>query len=76
GQNELVFDYNLIIADKKKCTGTLPDNVRVALDPDSTIDLTSAWHGLAMPNLATFAGAGYPFTVRPDLAETTVVMGA
>jgi cellulose synthase (UDP-forming) len=76
GQNELVFDYNLIIADKKKCTGTLPDNVRVALDPDSTIDLTQAWHALPMPNLATFAGAGYPFTVRPDLAETTVVMDA
>ncbi|EGD59978.1 putative cellulose synthase [Novosphingobium nitrogenifigens DSM 19370] len=76
GQNELVFDYNLIIADKKKCTGTLPDNVRVALDPNSTIDLTQAWHAIAMPNLATFAGAGYPFTVRPDLAETTVVMDA
>jgi cellulose synthase (UDP-forming) len=76
GQNELVFDYNLILADKKKCTGTLPDNVRVALDPDSTIDLTQAWHALPMPNLATFAGAGYPFTVRPDLAETTVVIDA
>jgi len=76
GQNELVFDYNLILADKKKCTGTLPENVRVALDPNSTIDLTQAWHALQMPNLATFAGAGYPFTVRPDLAETTVVMDA
>jgi len=76
GQNELVFDYNLILADKKKCTGTLPENVRVSLDPDSTIDLTQAWHALPMPNLATFAGAGYPFTVRPDLAETTVVMDA
>jgi len=76
GQNELVFDYNLIIADKKKCSGTLPENVRVSLDPDSTIDLTQAWHAMPMPNLATFAGAGYPFTVRPDLAETTVVMDA
>ena len=76
GQNELVFDYNLIIADKKKCRGTLPENVHVSLDPDSTIDLTQAWHALPMPNLATFAGAGYPFTIRPDLAETTVVMDA
>ena len=76
GQNELVFDYNLILADKKKCTGTLPENVRVALDPNSTIDFTRAYHALPMPNLATFAGAGYPFTVRPDLAETTVVMDA
>ena len=28
-----------------------------------------------MPDLATFAGAGYPFTIRPDLSETTVLMG-
>lgn len=75
GQNELVFDYNLIIADKKKCTGTLPDNVRVNILPDSTIDLTHAYHALHMPNLATFANAGYPFTVRPDLAETAVIIG-
>ena len=74
GANELTFDYNLIIADKKKCTGTLPENVRVSLDPNSTIDLTSAYHGLMMPDLAAFAGAGFPFTVRPDLSETTVLM--
>jgi cellulose synthase (UDP-forming) len=72
--SEVVFDYNLIMADKQKCTGTLPDNVRVSLDPNSTIDLTGAWHGLEMPDLASFAGAGYPFTVRPDLSETIVMM--
>lgn len=76
GQNELTFDYNLIIANKQKCTGTLPDNVRVAIDPESSIDLTSASHGIQMPDLAPFAGAGYPFTIRPDLSETTVVMAA
>lgn len=75
GQNELTFDYNLIIADKKRCEGTLPDNVRVSIEPTSTIDLTHAYHALQMPDLATFAGAGYPFTVRPDLTETTVLVG-
>ncbi|WP_159980906.1 MULTISPECIES: UDP-forming cellulose synthase catalytic subunit [unclassified Novosphingobium] len=74
GQNELTMDYNLIIADKKKCTGTLPDNVRVSIDPTSTIDLTSAYHAIMMPDLATFAGAGFPFTASPDLAQTTVVV--
>jgi len=74
GQNELAMDYNLIIADKKKCTGTLPENVRVSIDPTSTIDLTSAYHAILMPDLATFAGAGFPFTVSPDLSQTTVVM--
>ena len=75
GQNELIFDYNLIIADKKRCEGTLPDNVRVSVRPTSSIDLSRAYHALHMPDLATFAGAGYPFTVRPDLGETTVLMG-
>ncbi len=74
GQNQLAMDYNLVLADKKKCTGTLPDNVRVAIDPNSTIDLTHAYHALRMPDLATFAGAGFPFTVNPDLAGTTVIM--
>lgn len=74
GQNELTYDYNLLIADKKKCTGTLPDNVRVSVDPKSTIDLTSAYHAIMMPDLATFAGAGFPFTASPDLAQTTVVV--
>ena len=75
GQNELIFDYNLIIADKKKCEGTLPENVRVSVRPSSSIDLSRAYHALHMPDLATFAGAGYPFTIRPDLSETTVLMG-
>lgn len=74
GQNEVVFDYNLIVANKQKCTGMLPDNVRVSVLPESTIDLTDAYHGIEMPDLAPFASAGYPFTVRPDLAETTVIM--
>ncbi|CAN5883716.1 hypothetical protein BH11PSE6_BH11PSE6_08300 [soil metagenome] len=76
GQNALTFDYNLVVANKKRCEGTLPENVRVAIDPDSSIDLTHAYHAQRMPNLATFANAGYPFTVSPDLAETVVLMGA
>lgn len=75
GQNELIFDYNLLLANKKKCEGTLPENVRVAIQPTSTIDFSHAYHALQMPDLATFAGAGYPFTIRPDLAETMVIMG-
>ncbi|MCJ2184865.1 UDP-forming cellulose synthase catalytic subunit [Novosphingobium sp. 1949] len=74
GQNQLALDYNMIIADKKKCTGTLPDNVRTSIDPDSTIDLTSAYHAIMMPDLATFASAGFPFTVSPDLSQTTVII--
>lgn len=76
GQNELIFDYNLIIANKQRCEGTLPENVRVAIDPNSTIDLTRAYHAKRMPDLASFANAGYPFTVSPDLNETVALIGA
>ncbi|MAF27947.1 MAG: cellulose synthase catalytic subunit (UDP-forming) [Croceicoccus sp.] len=76
GQNELVFDYSLILADKRKCEGTLPDNVRVNIMPRSTIDLTGTYHSAQLPNLSMFASAGYPFTVRPDLAATAVLLPA
>ncbi len=75
GQNQLILDYNLILADKKRCQGTLPENVRVSIMPDSTIDLAKAYHAIRLPDLATFAGAGYPFTIRPDLGETAVLVG-
>ncbi|WP_347301974.1 UDP-forming cellulose synthase catalytic subunit [Croceibacterium sp. TMG7-5b_MA50] len=75
GQNELVFDYNMVLANKQECTGTLPENVRTAVLPTSTIDLTNAYHALRMPDLASFANAGYPFTIQPDLARTAVVLG-
>ncbi|WP_152608588.1 UDP-forming cellulose synthase catalytic subunit [Croceibacterium mercuriale] len=75
GQNELVFDYNMVLANRQECSGTLPENVRTAVLPTSTIDLTDAYHALRMPNLASFANAGYPFTIHPDLARTAVVLG-
>jgi cellulose synthase (UDP-forming) len=73
GQNDLVFDYNLILADKQKCTAPARQRARGGRS-GPTIDLSHAYHALEMPDLATFAGAGYPFTIRPDLGETTVLM--
>ncbi|WP_157220063.1 UDP-forming cellulose synthase catalytic subunit [Flavisphingomonas formosensis] len=74
GQNQLSFYYDLQLANKKACEGTVPTNVRTSILPDSTIDLTGAYHATRLPNLAFFAGSGFPFTRRPDLAETAVVM--
>src|SRR3546814_7637354 len=62
GQNSLVFDYNLLVQSKQRCEGMLPDNVRVSILPESSIDLSHAYHALHMPDLASFAGGGYPFT--------------
>jgi len=74
GQNQLSFLYDLVLANKKKCEGTLPTDVRVSIDPDSTIDISNAYHYARLPNLAYFASAGFPFTRIPDLGETAVIM--
>jgi cellulose synthase operon protein B len=50
------------------------DNARAAIDPNSSIDLSKFPHYTAMPNLALFANAGYPFTRYADLAETAIVL--
>ena len=74
GQNRLTFFYDLQLADKRQCVGSIPTDVRVSVDPDSTIDATGAFHYARLPNLAYFASAGFPYTRLPDLAETAVVV--
>jgi len=56
-----------------ECKNTFPD-VSGAIDADSTIDLSGFPHYMAMPNLAAFGNAGYPFTRLADLSESTVVL--
>jgi cellulose synthase operon protein B len=55
------------------CKNTFPD-VSGAIDPASTVDLSSFHHYMAMPNLAAFGNAGYPFTRLADLSESSIVM--
>jgi cellulose synthase operon protein B len=56
------------------CRERMPDVQRSSIDPDSTIDLTGFRHYVALPNLALFASAGYPFTRMADLSQTIVVL--
>jgi hypothetical protein len=56
------------------CKEVFVDNTREAIDPDSTVDVSSFPHYTAMPNLALFANAGFPFSRYADLAETAVVL--
>ncbi|MEH3107727.1 MAG: UDP-forming cellulose synthase catalytic subunit [Sphingomonas fennica] len=74
GQNRLTYYFDLELADKRKCVGTIPADVRVSVDPDSTIDATGAWHYARLPNLAYFAAGGFPYTRVPDLSETVVLL--
>ncbi|MDM0090265.1 MULTISPECIES: cellulose biosynthesis cyclic di-GMP-binding regulatory protein BcsB [unclassified Variovorax] len=53
---------------------TLLDNVRGAIDPSSTLDISAFPHYMAMPELAAYANSGFPFSRLADLAETAVVL--
>lgn len=46
------------------------------ISPDSTLDLSQARHFATLPNLSYFVGAGFPFTRRPDLADTAILLPA
>jgi hypothetical protein len=72
--NQLQFQFALDYHKQGQCADTVIDAMRSAIDPDSTIDLTPFPHYTAMPNLALFANAGFPFTKYADLAETAVVL--
>ncbi len=49
---------------------TLLDNVRGAIDPTSTVDISKFPHYMAMPELAAYANSGFPFSRLADLART------
>lgn len=57
----------------QKCERLL-DNVRGAVDPASTLDVSRLPHYIAMPDLAAYANSGFPFSRLADLAETAVVL--
>jgi hypothetical protein len=50
------------------------DQVHGAIDADSTIDLSGMPHYIAMPDLAAFGNAGFPFTRTADLSDTAVIL--
>jgi cellulose synthase (UDP-forming) len=76
GASQLQFYFDIKSNKTGACQGQLPTNVHSGIDPDSTIDLSGGRHFAALPNLAFFASAGFPFTRNADLDKTTVVLDA
>lgn len=72
--NRIQFQFAMEYHRQGLCKEVFVDNTREAIDPDSTIDISSFPHYAAMPNLSLFANAGYPFTRYADLAETAIVL--
>jgi cellulose synthase (UDP-forming) len=74
--NSLSFDFTFQLLKKGGCQDTTPINMQGAILRDSHLDLRGYPHYAPMPNLETFANAGFPFTRFADLSETTVVLPA
>ncbi|MCE9549778.1 MAG: cellulose biosynthesis cyclic di-GMP-binding regulatory protein BcsB [Betaproteobacteria bacterium] len=72
--NQLQFSFSIPSSDNGRCKSSPQGNMRAAIDPDSTLDLSHFYHYAAMPNLAFFANSGFPFTKYADLAETAIVI--
>lgn len=72
--NSLSFDFTFQLLKKGGCQDTTPINMQGAILRDSYIDLVGYPHYAPLPNLETFANAGFPFTRFPDLSQTTVVL--
>jgi hypothetical protein len=73
-QTQLQFHYFHDVAKEGACRDVPLDNVRGTVEPDSTIDISGFPHFIAMPDLAAFGNAGFPFTRMADLSETAVVL--
>ncbi|PHK93650.1 cellulose synthase catalytic subunit (UDP-forming) [Pseudoroseomonas rhizosphaerae] len=73
GQNELQMRFDMRPLNRGDCI-SIPGDVRAAIDPDSTIDLSRAYRFTELPNLAYFAGAGYPYTRLADFSTTALVL--
>lgn len=74
GRNQLQFHYYFDYHKEGPCKDVLLDNQRGVIDADSTIDFSPFPHYAAMPNLSSFANAGFPFTRMADLSETAVII--
>ncbi|MEI6002603.1 cellulose biosynthesis cyclic di-GMP-binding regulatory protein BcsB [Paraburkholderia bengalensis] len=75
-QAQLRFHFYYDMPKTGECQGQVVDNVRGEIDPDSTIDLSSFPHYMALPDLAAFANSGWPFTKLADLSQTAVILPA
>src|SRR6185503_12476182 len=72
--NSLSFDFTFQLLKGPGCKDTTPINLQGSVLRDSYLDLRGYPHYAPLPNLETFANAGFPFTRLADLGDTTVVL--
>ena len=72
--NSLMMKFVFQIAKKGRCQDTAPLNLHGAILKNSYLDIDGIPHLAVLPNLEIFANAGYPFTRKADLSDTSVVL--
>jgi cellulose synthase (UDP-forming) len=73
GQDELQMRFDMRPLARGDCVA-VPGEIRAAIEPTSTIDITGAWRHARLPSLGFFASSGFPFTRMADLSSTAVVL--
>lgn len=77
--NQLRFDFSYMNpmpgGSIENCITFQPVQNHVVVEDESTIDFSNYHHFLAMPDLRSFANAGFPFSRMADLSQTIVVVG-
>jgi len=73
-RSRLQFRYQYDYIKEGQCRDVIIDNVRGAIEPDSTIDISGFKHYMALPDLAVFHNSGFPFTRMADLSQTAIIL--
>jgi len=72
--NSLTFDFTFQLVKGPDCKNSTPIKMQGSILSDSYLELRGYLHYASLPNLETFANAGFPFTRLADLGDTTVVL--
>ncbi|HEY0306783.1 MAG TPA: UDP-forming cellulose synthase catalytic subunit [Acidobacteriaceae bacterium] len=72
--NTLLFNFDFVPLQPGASTQDPAQKLQGAILENSSLDIRGLHHWARMPNLELFANAGFPFTRKADLADTTIVM--
>jgi hypothetical protein len=74
GDNMLELYFSIVPNDSALCNPAASDTIKSSIGPDSSIDLSKAYHFTELPNLSYFVGASFPFSKLADFSQTVLLM--
>lgn len=77
-RNQLVFDFSYMNpmpgGTLENCITYQPVPNYVVIEDNSTLNFSSYYHFIAMPDLRVFANSGFPFSRMADLSQTLIIV--